>query len=261
MAVHAVAVRRRAVGTGIRATDELAGVEGDERSFDFLETLELHGGLDVEVLFLQLGLDLDDAHQALVHGLTHRLLEAIRLDADQLDLTCDAAHPVLHLVDRVDVDSIETGAHGVDGPVDVVEAGIGAGDAIAEHDDGLVEPDTDATDIGVDVGNALADRFVDPGLGRDESLVDADLGLVDPVADDVGHLGLLASSLRRDLVDPGGERGETSVDLDTHLRGDLVDPGLGGLGDDVDVADDLAAWSSNLRTLRSRFTRSASTRS
>ena len=90
--------------------------------------------------------------------------------------------------------------------------------AIAEHDHGLVEPDTDATDIGVDVGNAFADRFVDPGLGRDESLVDADLGLVDPIADDVGHLGLLASGLRRDLVDTGGERSETSVDLDAHLN-------------------------------------------
>ncbi len=74
-------------------------------------------------------------------GLTHRFLEPFDLDADQLDLAGDAAHPVLHLVDGVDVDGIQAGAHGVDGAVDLVEAGVGTGDTIAEHDDGLVEPE------------------------------------------------------------------------------------------------------------------------
>ena len=228
---------RRRRRCGFFAANELARVEGEERSFDLFETFELHGGLDVQVLFLHLGLEFDDAADGLVHRLAHRLLEPFDLDAHEFDLAGGAGDTVLHLVDRIDVDAVESTRHGVDRLIDLVEAGLGAGDAIAERRNGVVESGADPADVGVDVGNTLADGLVDASFGGEDPLVDAVLGLVDASTDDVRHLGLLTSGLGRHLVHAHRQRRKTAVELLGDLIGHLVEPGLGGLGHRVEVLD------------------------
>ena len=110
-------------------------------------------------------------------------------------------------------------------------------DAVAEHDDGIVESCAHATDVGVDVGDALTDVFVDARFGGEQAVVDTILDLVDAAADDVRHLGLLARRLRRDLVDPGDQSAEADVDVVDDLCRHFVHPRLGGAGDVVEVGD------------------------
>ena len=110
-------------------------------------------------------------------------------------------------------------------------------DAIAEHDDRLVEADTHPADVGVDVGHSLADLFVDSCLGGVDAIVDPILGLVDALADDVRHVRLLARGLRGDLVEPGRQPAEAHLDVVDDLRRHRVHLRLGGEGDLVDVRD------------------------
>ena len=119
--------------------------------------------------------------------------------------------------------------------VDLVEAGLGAGDPIAEHRNGIVEAGAHAADVGIDVGHPLADGLVDASLGGDDAIVDPVLGLVDPRADDVRHLGLLAGGLGRHLVHPGGEQCQAPVELFVDLSRHLVEAGFGGLAHHVEV--------------------------
>ncbi len=183
-------------GAAFPTANELTRVESEEGSLDLLESLELDGGLDVQVLFLHLGLELDDATDGLVHRVAHRLLESFDLDADEFDLAGRTCNSVLHLVDGVDVDTVESTCHRIDRPIDLVETSLRSGDAIAEHCDGVVEPGAHATDVGIDVGDALADGLVDARFGGQDPFVDAVLCLVDASANDIRHLGLLASGLR-----------------------------------------------------------------
>ncbi len=80
-------------------------------------------------------------------------------------------------------------------------------------DDRIVESGAHTTDVGVDVGDALTDVFVDARFGGEQAVVETILDLVDAAADDVRHFGLLARGLRRDLVDPGAETAEANVDV------------------------------------------------
>ena len=125
--------------------------------------------------------------------------------------------------------------HRVDGPVHVVEATLRGGDAIAERGDGIVEPGADPADVGVDVGDTLAEGLVDASFGGQDPVVDAVLGLVDTGADGVRDLRLLTSRLRGHLVHAHGERCEAPFEVLGDLLGHLVEPGLGGLGDRVDL--------------------------
>ena len=191
------------------AAHELRRVEGDDRPLDLLEPLELDRRVDVERLVLDRRFELDHPQLGLVDVVADRLLEALHLDPQQLGLAEGAGDLVLHLVDRVDVDRAEA-VIDVGRTRDRPRRTCGPSPrcrSLSTTTDSS-RPTLDPADVGVDVGDTLADLFVDSCLGGEHAVVDPILGLVDALADDVRHLRLLARGLRGDLVDPGRQPAE-----------------------------------------------------
>ena len=192
------------------------------------------------MLVLHRRLDLGEPNSRLLEVLRDRLLEPVHLDPDQLGLAEGGRHLLLDLVDRIGVDVGEVLADRSELGFDIGEAGVGLGDPVVQRDDRIVEAGTDSTDMGVDVGDALADLVVEPGLEPVHPFRDPFFTGIDAGTDDVGHLGLLARGGGRDLVDAHHDAGESLIEAARHVGGDPLEASIDGRGHRVDVVDHLA---------------------